>query len=75
MAILTTIGITLLCLGYLVLIFVSLSSKPEQDEKNSESISEATDPLLFISQKTNLPASPRPERPDKIEWIIEQLGH
>jgi hypothetical protein len=38
MAILTTIGITLLCLGYLVLIFVSLSSKPEQDEKNSESI-------------------------------------
>jgi len=38
MAILTTIGITLLCLGYFVLIFVSLSSKPEQDEKNSESI-------------------------------------
>jgi hypothetical protein len=38
MAILTIIGITLLCLGYLALIFVSLSSKPEQDEKNSESI-------------------------------------
>jgi hypothetical protein len=33
MAILTAIGIALLCLGYFGLIFVSLSSKPEQDVK------------------------------------------
>jgi hypothetical protein len=34
MAVLTIIGITLLCLGYLGILFVSLSSKPVQDEKN-----------------------------------------
>lgn len=38
MAILTYIGVGLLCLGYLGLIFVSLSSKPEQDAKNRKSI-------------------------------------
>jgi hypothetical protein len=55
MAILTTIGIALLCLGYLVLIFVSLSSKPEQDEKNSESIlSKRPD---AIHQSKNHPSS------------------
>jgi hypothetical protein len=34
MAILTYVGVSLLCLGYLGLIFVSLSSKTEQDNKN-----------------------------------------
>jgi len=38
MAILTYIGIGLLCMGYLGLIIVSLSSKPVQDEKNRRSI-------------------------------------
>jgi hypothetical protein len=55
MAILTTIGITLLCLGYLVLIIVSLSSKPEQDEKNSESIP-SNRPVAFQHSK-NHPSS------------------
>ena len=56
MAILTTIGITLLCLGYLVLIFVSLSSKPEQDEKNSESI--LSNRPVAIHQSKKPPSSP-----------------
>jgi len=55
MAILTFIGITLLCLGYLVLIFVSLSSKPEQDEKNSESI--PSNRPVAIHQSKNHPSS------------------
>jgi hypothetical protein len=55
MAILTTIGITLLCLGYLVLIFVSLSSKPEQDEKNSKSI--PSNRHVGIHQSKNHPTS------------------
>jgi hypothetical protein len=56
MAILTTIGITLLCLGYLVLIFVSLSSKPEQDEINSESI--PSNRPVAIHQSKNQASSP-----------------
>jgi hypothetical protein len=38
MAILTYIGIAFLCLGYIGLICVSLSSKSERDEKNNQSI-------------------------------------
>ena len=36
MAILTYIGISLLCLGYIGLVCVSLSSKSDQDEKNKQ---------------------------------------
>ncbi len=38
MEILTYIGIALLCLGYLGILFVSLSSKPVQNEKNQRSM-------------------------------------
>ena len=38
MAILTFIGIALLCLGYIGLICVSLSGKSERDEKNKQSM-------------------------------------
>ena len=37
MTILTYIGIALLCLGYIGLICVSLSSKTEQGQKNKQS--------------------------------------
>lgn len=38
MAILTYIGIAFLCLGYLGILLVSLSSKPVQAEKNRRSM-------------------------------------
>ena len=38
MAILTYIGIAFLCLGYIGLICVSLSSKSERDEKNNQTM-------------------------------------
>jgi hypothetical protein len=38
MTILTYIGIGLLCMGYVALIIVSLSSKPGLDEKNKRSM-------------------------------------
>ena len=41
MTILTYIGIALLCLGYIGIICVSLSSKTEQGQKNKQSMSEA----------------------------------
>ena len=41
MMILTYIGIALLCLGYIGLICVSLSSKTEQGQKNKQSMSGA----------------------------------
>ena len=56
MVVLTYIGIGLLCLGYLGLIFVSLSSKPEQDAKNRKSIRNATP--VAIKQSENHPSNP-----------------
>jgi hypothetical protein len=56
MTTLTTIGITLLCLGYLGLFFVSLSSKPEQDEKNRRSM--PSNRAVTINQPKNQPSNP-----------------
>ena len=56
MAILTYVGIALLCLGYLGLIFVSLSSKPEQDVKNRKSIRSTT--AVAVGQSKNHPPNP-----------------
>ena len=55
MVILTYIGIGLLCLGYLGLIFVSLSSKPEQDAKNRKSIRNTTP--VAVNQSENHPSN------------------
>lgn len=51
MAVLTVIGITLLCLGYLGILFVSLSSKPVQDEKKRRSL--PNDRRITINQPKN----------------------
>ena len=56
MAILTYVGISLLCLGYLGLIFMSLSSKTEQDTKNRKSIRNATP--VAVNQSENHPSNP-----------------
>jgi hypothetical protein len=53
MAILTYIGISLLSMGYLGLIIVSLSSKPEQDEKNRRSM--PSNRPVANNQSQNLP--------------------
>jgi hypothetical protein len=55
MAVLTIIGITLLCLGYLGILFVSLSSKPVQDEKNRRSM--PNDRTVTINQPKNHPSN------------------
>ena len=51
MAVLTIIGIALLCLGYLGVLFVSLSSKPVQDEKKRRSL--PNDRPITINQPKN----------------------
>ena len=56
MAILTYVGVGLLCLGYLGLIFVSLSSKPEQDVKNIKPV-RSTAPV-GASRSRNQPSNP-----------------
>jgi hypothetical protein len=62
MAILTYIGIALLCLGYLGILFVSLSSKPVQDEKNEQSMPNDTHVAVnqSESQPSNLPTTGTP---------------
>ena len=65
MAILTTVGIILLCLGYFVLIFVSLSSKPEQDEKKPR-INPKQQTLCSSSVK-NPPIQPLQDRNARIK--------
>jgi len=51
MAILTYIGIALLCLGYIGLICVSLSSKTEQGQKNKQSMSDTKPAAINQPQK------------------------
>jgi hypothetical protein len=56
MAILTYVGIGLLCLGYLGLIFVSLSSKPEPETKKRKSIRSSTS--IAVNQTKNHRSNP-----------------
>jgi hypothetical protein len=56
MAVLTIIGITLLCLGYLGILFLSLSTKPEQDEKNRRSM--LIDKPVSLNQPKSQPSNP-----------------
>lgn len=56
MVVLTYIGIGLLCLGYLGLVFMSLSSKPESDAKNRKPIRSAAP--VGTNQSKNQPSNP-----------------
>lgn len=51
MAILTYLGIAFLCLGYVGLICLSLSSKTEQSQKNKQSMSGTKSTAINRSQK------------------------
>ncbi len=56
MAILTAVGIILLCLGYFGLLIFALSSKPEQVEKNKQSILSSRP--VAMNQTQNRPSNP-----------------